>query len=690
MDCQVSCERHGNFAVIRVDNPPVNALNKQVRQGLLEALTQVGADEQVAAIGLICEGRTFIAGADIREFGKPPEGPSLPEVTQAIEESEKPVIALIHGTALGGGLEIALACHYRLASPDAQFGLPEVNLGLVPGAGGTQRLPRLVGVPLAIEMITRGQRIGAVQARDAGLLDELSEEGMTLLEAGQHMARTIATQGTEGRRVSERPVPNGAEAETALEKAANTLGERSRGRKAPLKCLEAIRAAVERPFPEGLQIERELFLACKASAEHRGLAHAFFAERQAFKVPGLDYGEAKSIQSVAVLGAGTMGRGIVISFLDAGLTASLFDVDRAALEKGLDAISRHYDRAVSKGRMTAEEAGRCKQRLSVTLEYADLAGADLVVEAAVENMRIKCSIFGELDRVCKPGAILATNTSTLDVDRIAASTSRPADVIGMHFFSPANIMRLLEVVAGTDTSGATQATAMSVAKRIGKVGVLVGNCYGFVGNRILYRRLPEALSLVTEGATPAQVDRVLTDFGFPMGQFAMSDLAGLDVGYRAREERRQSGEDVPRTWLDELVENGRLGQKSGAGVYRYEPGERKPQEDEDVLQLIENFRRAQGISARPVSDDEIRERCLYVMVNEAFKILDEGIASRDIDIDVVWNCGYGFPAHKGGLMFWAGQEGMSAIYRRVRARYEETGAEQWRPADGLRRVAENG
>lgn len=684
MASEVVYERRGTLGVIRINNPPVNALSHKVRRGILEGIQRALADAQVTAIGIYCEGRTFIAGADIREFGKPPEAPSLPEVTDAIEASTKPVVAMIHGTALGGGLEIALASHYRIAARDSQFGMPEVNLGLIPGAGGTQRLPRLIGVPLATNMIARGEKIDTTKALKVGLIDEVFDSD-SLFAKGYDFALKVASTEHEPPLVSNRSIPDSENARKWLDDEKIALAKRSKGREAPLRSLQAIQSALDLPFKEGCEVERSLFLELKDSHEHKGLTYAFFAEREAFRVPELDYERARIARSVAVIGAGTMGRGIAISFLDAGIPVCLFEIESSALEKGVEEISSHYDRMVSKGRLASEEANKRKEQLSSTLQYSDLADVDLVVEAAIENMEIKRSIFRELDQVCRPGTILSTNTSTLDIDQIAAATERPDDVIGMHFFSPANIMRLLEVVSGSKTSDTAKATAMTLAKRLKKVAVLVGNCYGFVGNRILYRRLPEALSLVAEGATPAQVDRVLTDFGFPMGQFAMSDLAGLDVGYHAREGRRKSGEDVPRTWLDELVEKGHLGQKSGQGVYRYEAGNRTPIEDDSVLKLIDNYRAAQGITPREVTDSEILERCLYVMVNEAFKILDEGVAEREIDIDVVWNCGYGFPSHKGGLMCWAQNEGVDKIFERVQAYYELDGGEQWQPAKGLER-----
>jgi len=683
---EVVYERKGELGIISVNNPPVNALGQAVREGILNSLKLALDDALVSAVCIRCEGKTFIAGADIREFGKPPVAPTLPEVTVAIGASPKPVIALIHGSALGGGLEIAMASHYRFATPNSQFGMPEVNLGLLPGAGGTQRLPRLVGISLAIEMIVRAEKIDSSAALEFGLIDQIVSANELFDKAADFILNKVHS-GAPRPCSSNLSVPDIEIAGQEIEKARTLLEKRSKGRSAPSKCLQALEAAVELPFNEGVAKERQLFLECRESDEHRALVYAFFAEREAFKLPDIDQGLAKPIRSVAVLGAGTMGRGIAISFLDSGMLVRLFDIDGDALNKGLEAIGQHYERMKSKGRLSSAQADQRMSQLTSTLTYDDLSDVDLVVEAAVESMGVKISIFKELDRVCRQGAILATNTSTLDVDKIAGATSRPQDVIGLHFFSPANIMRLLEVVAGKGTSDATKATAMRLAKDLRKVGVLVGNCYGFVGNRILYRRLPEALALVTDGATPSQVDKALTEFGFPMGQFAMSDLAGLDVGYRAREERRKAGENVPRSWLDSLVEKGRLGQKTGAGVYCYEAGSRTPIEDPGVLQLIAEYRDRQNVVSRKVTDSEIVERCLYVMVNEAFKILDEGIAQREVDVDVVWNCGYGFPTHKGGLLYWARRVGLDKVLARIEHNYKVSGLEQWKPASGLIKAA---
>lgn len=668
--------------IIRVNNPPVNALSHEVRRGILGALNCALADKEAKAIVLSCSGRTFIAGANIHELGTSSSAPTLPEVTAAIEASTKPVVCLMHGNAMGGGLEIALASHYRIAAEDTQFGMPEVNLGLIPGAGGTQRLPRLVGISLAINMIARGERIDAGEALSAGLIDHIYDSA-SLFQKGCEFAVNAGQKKHAIELASARSISSPEKVRDLLYREEGALAKKARGRQAPLIALKALRAAVDLPFDKGCARERLLFLERIKSSEHHGLKYAFLAEKQSFHLPGLNLDEAKTIHRVAVIGAGTMGRGIAISILDAGLPVCLFDVDNSALEKGVEVINQHYDRMTSKGRLDSREADKRRKQLSATLDYQELSDADLVIEAAIENLEIKRRIFSELDRVCHAGAILATNTSTLDIDQIAEFTSRPRNVLGVHFFSPANIMRLMEIVSGKQTSAITKATVMKFAKRLRKVAVLVENCFGFVGNRILYRRLPEALSLVSEGASPLQVDRVLKDFGFPMGQFAISDLAGLDVGYRAREERRKSGENVPRSWLDEVVEAGRLGQKNGLGVYKYLDRNPTPMEDPDTLSIIEKFRETNGIKPRTVADEEILARCLYVMVNEGFKILDEGIARSEMDIDVVWNCGFGFPTHRGGLMFWARQVGLQEVLDKVTEFYQLTGEEQWRPAAAL-------
>ncbi|MDX1633941.1 MAG: 3-hydroxyacyl-CoA dehydrogenase NAD-binding domain-containing protein [Marinobacter sp.] len=687
----VSYNREGAIGVITVHYPPVNALSHAVRAGLLEALRQGQADAEAKALLLVCEGRTFIAGADIREFGKPMQEPGLVEVMDAIENSEKPVVAAIHGTALGGGLEVALACHYRVAVKSAKVGLPEVKLGLLPGAGGTQRLPRLTGARKALEMITTGEFISAYDAKAAGILDEVREDD-DIGAVGMVFAGDVVAQGKPARRV--RDLSNKVQADkgsAVFEEFRDALKKKSPGLFAPFKCVDAVQAATELDFDEGMKRERQLFQECMESPQRAGLIHAFFAEREAAKIPDLSRDTpVRNVDSVGIIGAGTMGGGIAMNFANVGIPVFLLEQKQDALDKGLAVIRRNYENSAKKGRLTQAQVEERMALIRPTLSYDDFSDVDLVIEAVFEDMGIKKQIFGQLDKVCKTGAILASNTSTLDIDEIAAATSRPEDVVGMHFFSPANVMKLLENVRGAKTSDEVKATVMNVAKRIRKVGVMVGNCYGFVGNRMLHRRGAEATALVNEGASPQQVDKVLTGLGFPMGQFAMSDLAGIDVGYRIRQERRKAGEDIPPSWMDKLAEQGRLGQKTQAGVYKYEDGSRKPVPDPEVDRLIEEFRQEQGIRPRSISDDEILERCMYVMINEGAKILEEGIAYRSSDIDVVWIYGYGFPAYRGGPMFWAEQVGLDKILDAVRNFHNTVGGDQWRPSELLERLVSEG
>lgn len=684
--------RTGRTGVITVEYPPVNALGIDVRSGLIHALEAGLADDGADVLVLTAAGRTFMAGADIREFGKPPQSPGLPEVVARFDASPKPVVAAIHGTALGGGLEVALACHFRVALRFAKVGLPEVKLGLLPGAGGTQRLPRLVGVRNALDMIVGGDPVPAATALDMGILDAV-EDGESALEAGLRFAERVRTEGLPARPVSRRDEKIAGTDPAVFADYRAGLAKRAAALFSPHRCVDAVEAAATLPFEEGLKRERDLFRACMDSPQRAGLIHAFFAEREAAKVPGLPAGTpTRLIRQVAVIGAGTMGGGIAMCFANAGIPVRLLEVAQEALDRGLAAIRRNYEASAAKGRISAADVEARIGLIRPTLSYDDLADADLVIEAAFESMEVKKAIFATLDRVCRPGAILATNTSTLDVDEIAAATGRPQDVVGMHFFSPANVMRLLENVRGRRTADDVAATVMEVARRIGKVGVLVGVCYGFVGNRMLHQRGREATALVEEGASPAQVDRVLTGFGFPMGQFAMLDLAGIDVGWRIREERRKAGDPdaLAPNWLDRLAEQGRFGQKTGAGVYRYEAGSRKPLPDPEVEALIAAWRAEKGITPRTVSDREILERCLYVMVNEGAKILEEGIAARALDIDVVWIHGYGFPAYRGGPMFWAGQVGLPAVLEAVERYHATLGGSPWQPAALLQRLAREG
>jgi 3-hydroxyacyl-CoA dehydrogenase len=688
----VRYERHGAVGVITVDHPPVNALSAAVRQGLIDCLEEGSRDPEARALVLVGAGRTFIAGADIREFGKPPAPPGLNDVIARFEDAPKPVIVAIHGTALGGGLEVALGCHYRVAVPGARVGLPEVKLGLLPGAGGTQRLPRLVGARKALELITSGEHIPVEQALELGIVDWIGE-GQDPLAVGLSFAERVIAEDLPRRRV--RDVEDRIDADRGndqlFEEFRSSLARSARGLFSPFKIVDAVRAAVDLPFDEGLERERDLFMECMDSPQRAGLIHSFFAEREVQKIPGMPDGvKPRQIRSVGIIGAGTMGGGIAMNFANVGIPVHLKEVKQEALDKGLAVIRRNYENTAKKGRMTMDEVGQRMGLIRGTLDYADFSDVDLVIEAVFENMDLKKQIFATLDETCKPGCVLASNTSTLSIDEIASATKRPEDVVGMHFFSPANVMKLLENVRGSKTSWEVIATVMDVGKRIKKVSVLVGNCYGFVGNRMLHKRGSEAMALVNEGASPAQADKVLTDLGYPMGQFSMSDLAGIDVGYLIRQERRKEGDEVPPSWMDSLYEAGRLGQKTGAGVYRYEEGNRKPIPDPEVDRIIEEFRREQGIQPRQIGEEEMLERQMYVMINEGARILEEGIAARPADIDIVWIYGYGFPAYRGGPMFWADEVGLDRILAAVERYRETVGGEQWEPAPLLQRLVREG
>ena len=679
--------REGNIGVITVNYPPVNALSHAVRTGLIAALEQGQEDSEAKVLLLVCEGRTFIAGADIREFGKPMQSPGLPELVETYEDSDKPLVAAIHGTALGGGLEMALGCHYRVALNSAKIGLPEVKLGLLPGAGGTQRLPRLIGAQEALEIITSGEFVEAKDALALGILDVV-DDGKDVRTAGLAYAQQIADEGKPVRRVRDLKDKIAADkGSDVFNQFRALLQKKARGQFSPFKCVDAIEAAFELPFAEGMKRERELFTACMDSPQRAGQIHSFFAEREVSKVKGLSKDTpVRAVNSIGIIGAGTMGGGIAMNFANVGIAVTIVEMKQEALDKGLGIIRKNYENSAKKGRITPQQVEDRMALITGSLSYDDFNSVDLVIEAVFENMAVKKEIFAKLDAVCKPGTILASNTSTLDIDEIASATRRPEDVVGMHFFSPANVMKLLENVRGSKTSDEVKATVMAVAKKIKKVGVLVGNCHGFVGNRMLHRRGAEAMTLVNEGATPQQVDKVLTDLGYPMGQFAMSDLAGIDVGYRIREERRNVGEQVAFSWMDKLAEQNRLGQKTMAGVYKYEEGSRQPVPDPEVERIIEDFRKEQGIRSRVITDQEILERCMYVMVNEAAKILEEGIADRALDIDVVWICGYGFPAYRGGPMFWADQVGLGSILAAVEKYHSDVGGEQWKPAALLKQL----
>ena len=647
----ISTKRDGDILVVTADNPPVNALSAQVRAGLADAMAQASADDAVRAVVIRAAGRTFFAGADITEFGKPPMEPSLPAVIDAIEQCGKPVVAAIHGTALGGGLEVALGCHHRIAAASAKLGLPEVKLGLLPGAGGTQRLPRVVGVAEALPMIVTGAPISAAKAQQIGLVDRLVDDAALDQEAIAFARSVIG----DDHPVSSARTDKLAETPPGFFNAYRAANARRiKGQDAPQACIAAVEAATTLPFAEGIAKERSLFKSLVEGDQSKALRHVFFAERAAARIDGLPEGtQPLPIARVGIIGAGTMGGGIAMNFLSAGIPVMMVEREQAALDRGVSIIRKNYDATAAKGRIRPEQVDQAMDLLSTSLDYGDFADCDLVIEAVFELMDIKKDVFGKLDAICKPGAILATNTSYLDVDEIAAATSRPEWVVGLHFFSPANVMRLLEVVRGARTSPQVMATAMALARRIGKVAVVSGVCHGFIGNRILAARTREANALLMEGARPAQVDQVVLDFGFPMGPFQMGDLAGLDLGWDPEKSSSATIREV-------LCERGRRGQKTGKGFYDYdEKRNRTPSPEVDAI--IADFAAKSGKEQRMISDQEIRERLFYPMVNEAALILEEGIAQRPSDIDIVWLNGYGWPAWTGGPTFWADQVGLDVI-----------------------------
>ena len=660
------------IGVLTIDSPPVNALSAEVRDGLAAGIAAAVADPAVSAIVLICAGRTFIAGADISEFGKPPRGASLPDVQAAIENSPKPVIAAIHGTALGGGLEVALVAHYRVAVASAKFGLPEVKIGLLPGAGGTQRLPRLVGAKTALEMVTTGKHIGAKAAQSAGLIDAVVDD---LRVDAIAFARDVVASGKPLRRVRDLPV---AGVEPGMFDAYRTANAKAfRGFEAPEANIACIEAAATLPFDEGLAVERRLFMGLMTGLQSKAQRYVFFAERLANKVDGIDpSAPLLPVASVGIIGAGTMGGGIAMNFLNAGVPVTIVETKQEALDRGVATIRRNYENTAAKGRMTADDVAARMALLTPTLDLEALSAADLIIEAVFENMGIKQGVFGKLDRIAKPGAILASNTSYLNVDEIAAATSRPEGVLGLHFFSPANVMRLLEVVRGAKTAPQVLATAMATAKTIGKVAVVAGVCDGFIGNRMLSQRQQQAMQLIVEGALPEQVDRVLFDFGFPMGPFQMSDLAGLDIGWSAE---KLEGRDDPRP----AVRGGAARPEERPRLLRLRRGSATGRRRRSPRRIILDYAAEQGVNRRPIDDAEILERCLYPMVNEGAKILDEKMAQRASDIDIVWINGYGWPVYRGGPMFWADSVGLATIA----ARLTQYGIE---PAPLLARLAAEG
>lgn len=644
----VTTQKFDDVLVVLVDNPPVNALSWHVRQGLNDSFEQGLSDDDVKAIVLRCAGSTFIAGADITEFGKPPQGPDFNAVLNMIEAAAKPVVAAIHGTALGGGLETALVCHYRIAVPSARLGVPEVKLGLLPGAGGTQRLPRVVGVEAAATMCALGEPLSATKAASIGLVDRLAGED-SLADDAIAYARELIAVGPRPTR--ERPLGGDVGIIEQL-KAANA--KKWKGFDAPYANLACVEAATRLPFEEGMTFERAEFVKLMGGSQSAAQRHMFFAERQAAKIDGLAKDiTLRDIKKVGVIGAGTMGGGISMNFLSKGIAVTIVEMVQENLDRGVGVIRKNYENSAAKGRFSQEHVEDMMALLTPSLTLDDLADCDLVIEAVYESMDVKKEVFGKLDIICKPGAILASNTSYLDIDEIAASTSRPQDVVGMHFFSPANVMKLLEVVRGDKTAPDVLATAMAIGKKIGKVAVVAGVCHGFIGNRMLSTRQQPAMQLLLEGATPAQIDKVHTDFGMPMGPFQMSDLAGLDIGWHRDPSKVE-------TIRDALCAAGRFGQKNSKGFYDYD-AKRVGTPSAEALAIIEEFRATSNLPKREISDQEIVERTLYPMVNEGYKILEEGKAQRASDIDVVWIYGYGWPVYRGGPMFWGDLEGAGKI-----------------------------
>jgi len=675
-----SLENHSNIAVLTLNSPPVNALSANVREGLHDGVKSAIGDSSIDAIVIICEGRTFIAGADITEFGQAPKGPSLYDVQDMIENSTKPVVAAIHGTALGGGLEVALTCHYRIAVPSAKCGLPEVNLGLLPGAGGTQRLPRIVGAAKALVMMTSGEHVPADQCLSMGLVDEIADEGK-LLEGAVSFAETIVSE--------KRPLVKVRDAEDKIsaDKGNDALfadfrksiARKTRGFLAPEYNIQCIEAAVNKPFDEGIKVEQELFMKLMTGTQSAAQRYMFFAQRQVTKIPDIEADtEVKDINSVGVIGAGTMGGGISMNFANVGIPVTIIEQSQERLDKGLGIIRKNYENSAAKGRITEAQVEERMNLIEGKTSIEALDTQDMIIEAVFENMDLKKDIFKQLDDICKEGAILASNTSALDVNVIAAETNRPEDVIGLHFFSPANVMKLLEIVRGEKTSKSVVASSLAIAKKIQKIAAVVGVCPGFVGNRILAQRQREANKLILEGALPWDIDDALFDFGFPMGPFAMSDLAGLDIGWSKDTSKSETLRDV-------LCEAGRLGQKSGKGFYIYDENRNKSP-DPEVEALIKKFGEERQIKMREdITKEEILERCLYPMINEGFKILEEGMAIRASDIDIVWTNGYGWPVYEGGPMFYGNIIGFDKILFWLKKAELELGPE-FKPSAYLEKV----
>ena len=679
-------ERRGAIGIVTIDNPPVNALSHAVRSGLAQSVETLANDDDVKAIVIHCAGRTFFAGADIREFNSAPQAPHLPEVIQQIEDCPKPVIAALHGTALGGGCEVALGCHYRIAAPSAKLGLPEIKLGLLPGAGGTQRMPRLIGARAALDLIVSGEPIGARKALDAGMIDAIADGD--ILEEAIGFAQTLVDTAKPVRKISgEHEWTDRDRAAIAeFDAHAAALVERKRGLDAPRACVESVRNSLILPFAQGMRRERELFMELKNGTQSAAQRHLFFAERAALKIKDMPRDvKALPIAKAAVLGSGTMGGGIAMNFANAGIPVTIIDPAADALERGLATIRKNYERSAQRSGKGADWVDARMALITPAGDMEAAGDADLVIEAVFEDMALKKEIFARLDAITKPTAVLATNTSTLDINEIASATSRPQSVVGMHFFSPANVMRLLEVVRAEKTGFEALATAIAIGQKIAKIPVTVGVCHGFVGNRMLYARGAQVERLLVEGASPQAIDSALVKFGFPMGPCAMGDLAGLDVGWRAR---KQAGRVAPVA--DAICELGRFGQKTGQGYYIYREGSRRGEADPEIDALIRQVGEMLGVKRREISESEILERLIFPMVNEGARILDEGIVVRSSDIDVIWIYGYAWPVQHGGPMFHADQIGLKKVCERLEAYAEATGDESLKPSRLIRQLAEAG
>jgi len=683
----VTAQRDGEIALLVANNPPVNTINASVRNDLGRALDEIRSWTDIKAVVLLCEGSTFFSGADIGEFAGPPREEEYRRLFNAIENLSVPVIAAMHGTVLGGGLEIALACHYRIALPRTRFGLPEVTLGIIPGAGGTQRMPRLIGVEKTLELILSARPVDTAQAKTLGFLDEVVEGD--LREAAITYARKLLADGRGVRRTGERSVDPATATPEIIERLTEQAKRQYPNRTAPFTAIEAVLASTRLPLAEGLELETELVNKCKKTDESKGAVHAFFAERETRKIPDLpSTAVARPVKSAGIIGAGTMGGGIAICFANAGIPVTIIEVSQEGLDRGLANISGIYDSMVERGRLTAEEKEQRMSLIKGSLSYDDLRDADVIIEAVFENMELKKRIFAKLDEVAKPGAVLATNTSTLDIDEIASATKRPEDVIGMHFFSPANVMPLLEVVRTQRTSADTIRTVMDLSKPLRKTPVLARVCYGFIGNRMMEGYAREAERMVLEGATPRQVDTALERWGMAMGILAVFDMAGLDVGVNIHKEHAHRYPPDPTYYQADfaLVEAGRLGQKNGKGYYRYEPGDRTRYDDPEAIEILRARAAKLGVEQREHTDEEIVERCTLALINEGIRILEEGIAVRASDIDVVWNAGYGFPRFRGGPLFYADTIGLPKVLEGVLKYQRIFGPMHWQPAPLLEKL----